>query len=96
MGNIRPNKIFIAILIVAAAVAIIFGIRYWLYLREAHSTFDDYYAFRGCAQLLDKTDTYGICRTASGQTIKIVEYQNRWYLDGDLPWGCLGSVCFGF
>jgi len=96
MGTIRSHKILIAILIVAAIIVAVLGIRYWLYLRKAHSTFDDYYAFRGCVQLLDKTDTYGTCTTASGETIKIVKYQNQWYLDGDLPWACLGGICFGF
>jgi hypothetical protein len=73
----------------------IFGIWQILMLRKAHSTFENYYAFRGCKQLLLKTNDYGICRTASGQAIKIVKYENKWYLDGDLPWACLGKVCFG-
>lgn len=96
MEYMRDRKILIILALIAAIIILIFGIRYWLYLRKAHSTFDDYYAFRGCVQLLDKTDTYGVCKTNSGEIIKIVEYQNRWYLDGDLPWGCLGKICFGF
>ena len=96
MKSTRTNKVIIAILAVVVVILIVLGIRYWLYLRNAHSSFENYYAFRGCTQLLYKTDTYGICKTASGQMIKIVEYQNRWYLDGDLPWACVGSVCFGF
>jgi len=84
--------IVLAAAVILAAV-LVFG--QWLYLRQAHSSFADYYAFRGCTELLEKTDTYGICRTNSGQTIKIVEYQNKWYLDGDLPWACLGNVCLG-
>ena len=51
----------------------------------AHTTFERYYAFRGCAHLIDRTDTYGNCTLANGQQIKIVLYKNRWYLDGDLP-----------
>lgn len=51
----------------------------------AHSTFERYYAFRGCTQLLDKTDTYGDCKLANGQTIKIVLIDGRWFLDGDGP-----------
>jgi hypothetical protein len=59
---------------------------YWLaVLQIAHSSFDDYYRFRGCVQLINKTDDYGYCSVASGETIKIVKYQNKWYLDGDLP-----------
>ncbi len=57
----------------------------------AHTTFERYYAFRGCSGLLDKTDTYGDCKLANGQEIKMVLYKGGWYLDGDLPmtWGNL-------
>ncbi len=51
----------------------------------AHTTFDRYYAFRGCVELIDKTDTYGDCRLQSGQTIKLVRINDKWYLDGDGP-----------
>ena len=57
------------------------------YLDRAHSTFEDYYAFRGCTQLLERTADYGICRTTGGDTIKIVKFKNKWFLDGDLPCG---------
>lgn len=69
---------------------------YWvIYLHKAHSTFDAYYAFRGCRQLVEKTYDYGICRLASGDIIKIVKYQDKWYLDGDLPYLCWNTLCFG-
>jgi hypothetical protein len=67
----------------------------WAYLRKAHSTFENYYAFRGCQTLVEKTDTYGTCKLTNGSTIKIVMYQGKWYLDGDLPYACLGSLCMG-
>ncbi len=51
----------------------------------AHTTFDRYYAFRGCVQLVDKTATYGDCKTASGKILRIVSYKGNWYLQGDLP-----------
>ena len=54
-------------------------------LNLAHSTFENYYHFRGCERLLEKTDTYGICQTTSGEKIKIVLINGRWYLDGDGP-----------
>ncbi len=77
------------ILIILAAVIVIgviaFGVNQFLVLRKAHSTFEDYYAFRGCVQLVEKTNAYGICKTASGQTIKMVKMQDKWYLDGDGP-----------
>ena len=58
-------------------------------LQLAHSSFENYYNFRGCIHLINKTSTYGYCSLASGQIIKLVEYNGRWYLDGDLQ-------CSGF
>jgi hypothetical protein len=81
---IRPIIILIVLFI------LFFG--YWIYyLNWAHSTFENYYSFRGCTDLVLKTETYGLCKTKSGQTIKIVKYKNAWYLDGDLP---CGFLCF--
>ena len=87
----------LVILVVCGVIVIVFAfiIHEGKIVDTAHSTFENYYAFRGCAQLLNKTDDYGICKTDSGQIIKIVKYQNKWYLDGDLPWACLDSICFG-
>ena len=78
--------LFLVLLIFAA-----FSIYWAQYLAKAHSTFENYYAFRGCVQLLVRTDNYGVCRLASGQTIKIVKFHDQWYLDGDLP---CGFLCF--
>ena len=61
----------------------------YFYLKKAHSTFENYYAFRGCTQLLERTNDYGLCKIASGQTIKIILFDGKWYLDGDLPCGFL-------
>jgi purine-cytosine permease-like protein len=79
------RNLIIAAVAGVALVLLVVGIDQVIILRKAHSTFDNYYAFRGCAQLLEKTDTYGICKTTSGSTIKIVEIGNRWYLEGDGP-----------
>ena len=84
--------VLIVLVIVLADVGIYVAANYFAYLRKAHSTFENYYAFRGCAQLLEKTDAYGTCKINSGQVIKIVKYNSRWYLDGDLPTCWLG-VC---
>ena len=54
-------------------------------LNVAHSTFENYYAFRGCQSLVDRTDTYGDCKLADGSTIKIVLINGKWYLNGDGP-----------
>ena len=60
---------------------------YWTnYLKIAHSSFENYYNFRGCVKLIEKNDAYGKCELASGQIIKLVKFQNKWYLDGDLPY----------
>jgi hypothetical protein len=69
----------------------VFGVQQTIKLDEAHSNFDKYYAFRGCTQLLKRTNAYGVCKTNTGETIKIVKYHNKWYLDGDLP---CGFLCF--
>ncbi len=72
-------------------VIIILCVNQILMLQKAHSTFDNYYTFRGCIKLISRTNDYGICQISSGQTIKIVKFDNRWFLDGDLPCGLL---CF--
>ncbi len=51
----------------------------------AHTTFERYYAFRGCTELVDKTDTSAHCKLKDGSTIKLVLINNKWYLDGDGP-----------
>jgi hypothetical protein len=91
-----PQNLFIAI--VAATVIMGFIVlnllsNYFFFLRRAHSSFENYYAFRGCKQLLQKTDGFGICKTDSGDVIKIVLYEGKWYLDGDLP-VCYFNICF--
>ena len=65
------------------------------YLNRAHGTFDNYYEFRGCVRLIDRSEFYGDCQTAEGKVIRIVKYHDAWYLDGDLPWACVGSICAG-
>jgi hypothetical protein len=81
----------VIILLSVGLLAVAFGIFQVLYLKKAHSTFENYYAFRGCSELLTKTDDYGLCKISSGETIKIVKFQGKWYLDGDLP---CGFLCF--
>jgi hypothetical protein len=90
------SKILWGVLICLILAGGAFALYQWNYLRIAHSTFDTYYAFRGCTQLVSRTDTSGTCKLANGQTITIVEYHNKWYLQGDLPWACVSSnLCFG-
>ena len=77
-------------LIILLAIFIIGLGAYWVvYLAWAHRSFDNYYKFRGCTELVSKTDDAGLCKIKDGSTIKLVKYQNKWYLDGDLPSGRL-------
>ena len=84
-------KILLTIIVLGLIVVLSMGLGYVFYLKKAHSTFDNYYNFRGCVVLLEKTDSYGVCKNSSGQVVKIVKFQDRWYLDGDLP---CGFLCF--
>ena len=88
--NYNRRNIYI-LSILGLLVILIMGIGWILYLQKAHSTFDNYYAFRGCQQLVEKQADYGTCKLKSGQVIKIVKFQNKWYLDRDLP---CGFLCF--
>jgi hypothetical protein len=81
----KKKKALLALIVIITAFLIASGIHQLRTVDIAHSSFENYYAFRGCVQLLEKTDTYGICKTASGKTIKIVLYNGKWYLDRDLP-----------
>lgn len=64
-------------------------------LTIAHSTFENYYKFRGCKTTIVKTETYGDCQLADGSTIRMVKFNDAWFLDGDLPQCALhiGSTC---
>jgi hypothetical protein len=79
------KKVLIIIVALIALVIVAFAIDQFIVLQKAHSTFDNYYAFRGCTQLLSRTDTSGVCKTVSGDTITIVEINGKWYLQGDGP-----------
>ena len=89
--EILKNKKIMKFAFLTGLLVFVFGVYQVLYLRKAHSTFENYYAFRGCTELLEKTQDYGICKTNTGQNIKLVKFDNRWFLDGDLPCGLL---CF--
>jgi hypothetical protein len=87
----NKRKVIIIVIILAVIIIIGFGLNWILILQKAHSTFENYYSFRGCHQLLEKTDNYGTCRISDDKIIKIVKFQGKWYLDGDLP---CGFLCF--
>jgi len=79
----RKNITFVIVILL---IFIIFGFFWINKLRVAHSSFENYYNFRGCVSLIEKTDTYGTCKLSSGKIIKLVKFKNKWYLDGDLPY----------
>ncbi len=89
------NHRWLQVLIVAIIVLGTFCLWQVLYLQKAHSTFDNYAAFRGCTQITSQTDTQGTCTTGSGQSVTIVKFNNKWFLQSDLP-VCMitiGSFC---
>jgi flagellar basal body-associated protein FliL len=81
----RNKKIVWVIIVIIVVTVAAFAIDQFFVLQKAHSTFDNYYAFRGCTQLLSKTDTSGVCKASSGDTITIVLINGKWYLQGDGP-----------
>ena len=81
----QNKKIIFGIVILFIVAGGAFAINQFLILQRAHSTFDNYYAFRGCTELISTTTTSGVCKTASGDTITIVEINGKWYLQGDGP-----------
>lgn len=83
--NTKNKKIVIISSVIVVVLLVVLFIQQVIMLQIAHSTFNNYYTFRGCVQLLSTTTDSGICRTGSGQVIKIVLYNGKWYLDGDLP-----------
>ncbi len=81
-GEIKTVVVLLSFCIVFAVTS---GV-YWIFvLQRAHSTFQDYYNFRGCVELLEQTPDYGTCKTDKGEVIKITKVQNKWYLEGDGP-----------
>lgn len=94
MQYIKHHR-WIQVALVIAILLVGLGVQQVLYLQKAHSTFDNYAAFRGCAQITSRTDTQGTCTTNTGQTVTIVKFDDRWFLQGDLP-VCMiniGSFC---
>jgi len=86
------HKILTITILVAVLVLGTVGFLQMRMLNKAHSSFDNYYAFRGCTKLIERKPTYGVCKTSSGQIITIVLYHGKWYLKGDLPTGLLGHL----
>jgi hypothetical protein len=91
VGVKKQIKVLIWIIVLLTIVLFILAIYWFDRLQIAHSTFEDYYKFRGCTELINRTNYYGFCQISSGEIIKIVKYNGKWYLDGDLPSGLFGG-----
>lgn len=82
------KKILIVSLIISIVlVLLVFGFMTYQVITtyEAHGTFDGYCKWRGL-EIVNQSNDFGYCRDAvSGQVFKIVLFNGRWYLDGDLP-----------
>jgi len=92
LGWVKRHKTILSIVLVGVVMLCVLGVSQIITLRKAHSTFANYYDFRGCIHLVTKTPTYGVCKTSSGQTVTIVLYKGKWYLKGDLPLGLWGHL----
>jgi hypothetical protein len=86
LAIMRKHTIVVAI-IIGAAIIINIGVAQIFIVQNAHNSFANYYKFRGCTELISRSDTSGVCKLSSGETIEIVLFQGKWYLDGDLPNG---------
>lgn len=86
--NHRWAQIAVVFVIILAAVAIWQAVT----LQKAHSSFANYAAFRGCATITSQSTASGTCTLPNGQTITMVKFNGRWYLNGDLPY-CWGNFC---
>lgn len=85
------RKLLIGIVSIVVLLSFL-AIKQAIHVDKAHQTFENYYSFRGCSKLVKKTDTFGLCKLPSGQTIKLVKFRYLWYLDGDLPI-CINGYC---
>ncbi len=79
----RKNILILVAVIFLSLVGL--GASWLIYLNKAHSSFSEYYKFRGCLKLIEKTENFGTCEIGGGKLIKIVKISDKWYLDGDGP-----------
>ena len=89
--KLSRTKLIVFTIAIGIVLVLNLGISQMQYLEKAHTTFQAYYTFRGCVQLLEKTEKYGICRLPTGKTIKMVLFHEEWHLNGDVP---CGFLCF--
>ena len=78
---------------IVVMILLVWAVRQAIAVTKAHSSLENYAAFRGCVQMLQTTDTYATCELASSAVIKMVKVNEKWYLDGDLP-VCYFKFCW--
>jgi hypothetical protein len=81
----KKYKIIFLIICLLAICIIAFGAYQVITLKKAHGTLANYATFRGCSKLNNQTATSADCVLNSGQIIKLVQINNKWYLEGDGP-----------
>jgi hypothetical protein len=73
---------------IVGALIILLGIFAFIQIKtiqKAHEAFDGYCKWRGL-EIVSKSDNFGYCRDAkSGKEFKMILFDGKWYLDGDLP-----------
>jgi hypothetical protein len=77
-------KKIILILVILVIGGAFMGYRIYT-VNLAHSTFENYYKFRGCTELLEKTAAFATCKLADGEVINLIQVNGKWYLEGDGP-----------
>ena len=87
----RKNLLIILAVIIIFCALGFFVIHQMTTTYNAHNTFDGYCKWRGLV-VVNKFSDYGYCQDLrTGKEFKIVLYNGRWFLDGDLP---CGFLCF--
>ncbi len=79
------KKQLLIIFIILVTIILLIAVVWIIKLKIAHSSFDNYYNFRGCKELINKTSDYANCKLTNGKIIKIVKIDNKWFLENDGP-----------
>lgn len=87
----KRQKVGLVVVIAVFVLSSLFVAYELITTQTAHNTFDGYCKWRGLT-VESKADNYGYCKDPkTNESFKIVLYEGKWYLDGDLP---CGFLCF--
>ena len=79
------KKLLFFSLVAVVAIFLIWFIYQAITTTKAHQTFESYCKWRGL-EIENKSDSYGYCKDQkTGKEYKMVLFNGKWYLDGDLP-----------